>query len=139
MQKGELEKSEDYFRRSLSIDPQQPYTKALLANVLSNQKNYQEALNLLIEASDKLQKPTLYIAIATLAAKVENFSLVKKYLELGAVNNKVYSGFDEFLRILSHCEIVSSGDDYTDAISCFEMGDNIVQLLHEINPSVKVK
>ena len=94
---------------------------------------------MLVESSEKLQKPTLFIAIATLAAKLEKFDLVKKYLELGAVKNKVYSGFDEFLRVLSHCEIVHSGDEYHDALSCFEMGDNIVQLIHEINPSIKVK
>ena len=44
---------------------------------------------------------------------------------------------EEFLRILSNCDIVDFGDDFYDAIECFEMGDNLAQLLPEIYQSVR--
>ena len=127
MLKGDLNKSESYFRKSLKKNEDQPLTKANLANVLSNKGKYQEAMDLLIDCTESLNKPSLYIAIATIAAKLENFPLVKINLEKGAIKNKNYGGMEEFLRILSNCDIVDFGDDFNDAVECFEMGDNYLK------------
>lgn len=56
---GDLQISEIYIRRSLSIDPHQSSTKLYLAMNLRKQKRYQEALEELIElVNDK--EPTFY-------------------------------------------------------------------------------